>query len=229
MRRGYDNGNLLPIGFREVNSIIATGTQYIVLNGLKVNDWDEIECEIFLDKDIGAKDYNQYNLIGATTATTADAKNAKSVDIRNYYGSVANPKKCMLWYGTNYITGASYVMPLNNWIKIKAIIKNGCQQMFHDDIKFIDTNFSVQLNNNYDCYLFGINCGNNFIVSKEALIRGKMKDIEIRKDGNTIYHLKKCIRLSDGIAGYYDLCGSICNITNSPFYISSGIDGFLYE
>ncbi len=36
-----------------------------------------------------------------------------------------------------------------------------------------------------------------------------------------------CYRISDNVIGLYDLCGSICPLTNSPFYINAGSGTFL--
>lgn len=35
-----------------------------------------------------------------------------------------------------------------------------------------------------------------------------------------------CYRKSDGVIGMYDLCGTICPLTNTPFYINAGTGKF---
>lgn len=44
--------------------------------------------------------------------------------------------------------------------------------------------------------------------------------------GETIFNLIPCYRKSDGVIGMYDLCGSICPLTNTPFYINAGTGTF---
>ena len=46
--------------------------------------------------------------------------------------------------------------------------------------------------------------------------------MRIRKDGVPTRNLVPCVRLSDSKPGMYDICGSICPLTNSPFYVNAG-------
>jgi len=47
-------------------------------------------------------------------------------------------------------------------------------------------------------------------------------------DGNVLMrHFVPCVRESDGKPGMYDLCGSICPLTDSPFYTNAGTGEFL--
>lgn len=49
----------------------------------------------------------------------------------------------------------------------------------------------------------------------------------IAKDGNKIMRdYVPCYRKSDGVIGIYDLCGSICPLTGTPFYINAGTGTF---
>lgn len=46
-------------------------------------------------------------------------------------------------------------------------------------------------------------------------------------EGETIMKdLVPCYSKSDGVIGMYDLCGSICPLTNTPFYINAGTGSF---
>lgn len=47
------------------------------------------------------------------------------------------------------------------------------------------------------------------------------------KNGVVVQNLIPCVRKSDNKPGLYDLCGSICPLTNSPFYINAGTGEFL--
>ena len=45
---------------------------------------------------------------------------------------------------------------------------------------------------------------------------------KIRKNGTPVRNLVPAVRVSDSKPGMYDLCGSICPLTNTPFYINGG-------
>lgn len=47
------------------------------------------------------------------------------------------------------------------------------------------------------------------------------------KNGVAVQNLIPCVRKSDSKPGMYDLCGSICPLTNSPFYINAGTGEFI--
>lgn len=46
-------------------------------------------------------------------------------------------------------------------------------------------------------------------------------------DDFVFLNLVPCYRKSDGVIGLYDLCGSICPLTNTPFYINEGTGTFI--
>lgn len=50
---------------------------------------------------------------------------------------------------------------------------------------------------------------------------------KIYESGELVQDLIPCVRKSDSKPGMYDLCGSICTLTNSPFYINAGTGEFL--
>lgn len=56
---------------------------------------------------------------------------------------------------------------------------------------------------------------------------GRVKQFDVTKGGVLVRILVPCYRKSDNKPGMYDLCGSICPLTNSPFYINAGTDEFL--
>lgn len=56
-------------------------------------------------------------------------------------------------------------------------------------------------------------------------IRGA--DFIVREKGVEKLHLVPCYRKSDDVNGMYDLCGTICPLTGTPFYINSGAGDFL--
>lgn len=46
--------------------------------------------------------------------------------------------------------------------------------------------------------------------------------MRIRKEGVLTRNLVPCVRIADSKPGLYDLCGSVCPLTNSPFYVNAG-------
>lgn len=207
-----------------LNYIETDGDQWLNTH-LKVNDWDEFEADIYLNQEIGPG-YAQYNLCGSTAVQSPNANNSKVIDVRNNYQSGANPKKCMIWYATNYISGSSYVIPIQQWVNLKAVIKSGEQKMWHDGTQFINTAYSANLVNNYDCFLFGVNQGGKTPVDIYHL-RGRCKTITFKLNGVNVRKYIPVIRIADNNVGFYDECGSICPITNSPFYVNEGSGNFI--
>ena len=56
-----------------------------------------------------------------------------------------------------------------------------------------------------------------------SALRGKIRGFAVRDaNGSLVRSLVPCIRLPDSKPGMYDLCGSICPLTGTPFYINSG-------
>ena len=58
-------------------------------------------------------------------------------------------------------------------------------------------------------------------VSRQKLFNFKLTD-----NGTLIRNFIPCYRKSDGVIGLYDLCGSICPLTSTPFYVNSGTGTF---
>lgn len=52
-------------------------------------------------------------------------------------------------------------------------------------------------------------------------------NIKIEKAKTTIRNFIPCVRLSDNKPGLYDLCGSICPLTGTPFYVNAGTGEFV--
>ena len=50
--------------------------------------------------------------------------------------------------------------------------------------------------------------------------------LDLYDNGTLVRNFIPCYRKSDGVIGLYDLCGSICPLTSTPFYINSGTGAF---
>lgn len=68
-------------------------------------------------------------------------------------------------------------------------------------------------------YLFAIHYGSNTVNHRAS---AKCYYFYIDDNGTRVRHYIPALRLSDNKPGLYDLCGSICPLTNSPFYVNSG-------
>lgn len=56
-----------------------------------------------------------------------------------------------------------------------------------------------------------------------SFLRGKIRGFAVRDANDSLVRsLAPCIRLPDYKPGMYDVCGSICPLTGTPFYINSG-------
>lgn len=68
---------------------------------------------------------------------------------------------------------------------------------------------------NYTALLFARRTNDGAVEEKSA---SKVWSCRIDNARNLI----PCVRVADSKPGMYDLCGSICGLTNSPFYINAG-------
>lgn len=50
---------------------------------------------------------------------------------------------------------------------------------------------------------------------------GRMAYFKIYESGELVRDFVPCYRKADDVTGFYDLCGSICPLTGTPFYINS--------
>lgn len=51
---------------------------------------------------------------------------------------------------------------------------------------------------------------------------GILEELAISRGDNVILDLIPCYRKSDNVIGMYDLAGTICPLTDTPFYVSAG-------
>lgn len=58
--------------------------------------------------------------------------------------------------------------------------------------------------------------------------RSRMKYAELYENDNMIRKMVPCKRNSDSAIGMFDLCGSICPLTGTPFYTNAGTGSFTY-
>ena len=54
----------------------------------------------------------------------------------------------------------------------------------------------------------------------------EIKRFELVKDGVKTMELIPAVRVSDNAVGMYDLCGTVCPLTGTPFYVNAGSGSF---
>ena len=74
----------------------------------------------------------------------------------------------------------------------------------------------------YNMYLFA----RNDSWTPERIGTLDIYSCKIWDSSTLIRNFIPCYRKSDGVIGLYDLCGSICPLTSTPFYINSGTGAF---
>jgi hypothetical protein len=118
--------------------------------------------------------------------------------------------------------GYFHPLTLNEWHEIEL----GKGYIILDDVKKEFTKYKKR--SPYNAYLFArnnkgnITCADIIIDAYQAYDTYNDDDIP-----ELVRNMVACERISDGTIGMYDLCGSICPLTGTPFYINAGTGEFL--
>lgn len=197
----------LPWEFQEAEYLQSSGTQYIVTNILyDTQNINKISCVCKFD----AK---------SAEHTMFGCQNNKSPWVPLYFR--------WHWNGSNYFQlnfagGGTDVVPGDLNFHTVEYSHNASTAIFALDGSVIESSDAyVLMRNNWKIALFCINIANSY----NQKCRGKIKSFMLN-DG-ALLNLVPCYRRSDSKPGMYDLCGSICPLTNSPFYINAGSGEFL--
>lgn len=202
MKREHDIDGELPSEYRRLEYIEATGTQYI-------------DCAYIPDYTL--EWYDDFQLTGNQTFSTGFTsytngqmrflKERYGNDFKTQYGATPND---------NTSTAHSIDNDRHTWL-----LSNG-KQVFDDAVYAND--ICENCNNTLKMTLFARNDGS-------IRYKGKMKlFLDYQKiNGNYIRYYIPALRLSDSKPGLYDLCESICPLTDTPFYVNAGTGEFLYK
>lgn len=91
-------------------------------------------------------------------------------------------------------------------------------------------NFSVagepEFTTPYTLEIFAMSTGTQNRHNQEGL-NGRIYSLKFSRNGKTIADFVPCYRKQDHKPGMFDLCGSVCDITDSPFYVSANTGEFL--
>lgn len=194
----------LPREYQEVEYLKSSGTQYIdttcVLNSA---------CKIMGKMRVAVSLTNEvFGITGARDRTTYK-NNISMYNVtmapRADFGKTLN-----VWSG-------SYDAWLVEFLIGKRSEINGQVYLFSDDtVPFTCTSSAL---------IFTVN---NSGEPDSRMAHGSLYYFRILDETDTfVRDLVPCYRKSDNKPGLYDLCGSICPLTNSPFYINAGTGEFL--
>ena len=192
----------LPLAYQEVAWLESTGTQYIDTNYIAANSPSF--------KGRWKRTTTKYSIFGAKSG--ASNTNIHLVST----GSVWGTHDQVTMYYSQYYMGVFYV-PMKSWHEYD--VGKGYAQI-DTERKTTTQNFVAS---GKPIILFGQN--NNGTLTLGSLRHGYF---QIYKDDQLIRDFVPCVRKRDGVAGMYDLCGTICPLTNSPFYTNAGTGEFLY-
>lgn len=208
MKREHSENIELPSGYKMLEYIESTGTQYIdtlyQVSRTSV-DTTTIEHDVVMFKAssnaANGKDLNGYFFWGIQSsgylyAYMGDTREASKYKSNKYVDN----KRCVVEFsGMN-----------------KNIVLDG-------ELLYTYPNNTITMSSNiYLGAVSGYSTGNYHI-------RQRTFDFTISSNDNIVLHLVPALRLSDNKPGMYDLCGTICPITNSSFFVNSGTGEFLYK
>lgn len=207
MRREYNLRSLLPSGYRQLEYIYTplnnsyTGPQYIDTSYIP-----SITTELELDYQ------DDSNMVGT-----------------NYMG-VRSPNLAILTYGSArkigaMVNGVSNIQAIN-WDKYRHYYKLNRYGFWVDGVKKTSINGSA-FTTTKTVWIFQAH-NNLGSMATDTYSKGYLYAAKIIDNGTVVRYYVPALRLLDSKPGLYDLCGSICPLTGTPFYINAGTGEFLY-
>lgn len=199
------NGGGLPNGYQEVDFIKGNKAPYIDTNYIPNLYTDfEIIFSNFIESDSGYP--SPYGALGGSNAGIGAFIQRGGPRVYTQFGN-----KVDFLYETSIWRNGTVVTTNQN--------KNGFWENGSKKVNYADTTFGTPSGS---IYLFAINRGG----SVERIVGLQIYSVKIRENDVLIRDFIPCYRKSDNKPGLYDLCGSICPLTNSPFYINAGSGEF---
>ena len=184
----------LPAGYREVEYIESSGAQWID-TGVYLGE----EYSFSLDIDI----------LSVVPATGIFGTFKSGV---MYYAYISSPhKKWQVGYGNSFSDNITSVLQGRY-----VITASGGKFWLNGDL-LKDTTGRFATSPDRTALLFNINSASSY----NKLI-AKFHSLSINDGMALVRSFVPCVRIADSKPGMYDLCGSICGLTNSPFYINAG-------
>ena len=201
----------LPSDYQEVKWIESHGNEWINTN---VNEKaGETNTHIInVSFSVQSKDISAFSIFGKHSS--------------NNYGAMR------LQYDINrfVIEAKSYILRINRSIddilnkKINFFINPNGDNVI---VSFDNSEYTIGKSNSRDANLkYALFSGST--DQRHSLPIGMIRvyKFSIKTPERNIVNFVPCYRKSDGVIGMYDLCGSICPLTNTPFYINAGTGTF---
>ncbi len=197
----------LPFGYREVEYIKSSGEQYI--DTMLVHDGTcKIEIDMKFDSFAGDRNY-----IGQTFSSgSSNPRFAFGISINVWYCGLGD-KNITTTARTNFNRHIFKIDAPNKKFWVDGTSYNVAWTSF----SFPEVMFG-------GLALFGRKMLDTGVLNPYANMT--LYSSKHYKNGVLVRNYVPCVRIRDSKPGLYDLCGSICPLTNTPFYINteSGTD-----
>ena len=194
----------LPAGYREAEYIESTGEQVIDTGFVITTGEVSVQMDFLLTQDFafwnggfvfGVRGDGAYTLFTCSfpSATTVRLAVAKNTFENYTISSVAAGTRHVLAYSRG------------------SLVIDSAQYAIGD--------YPVRDSNEMSLYVFG----RNAYDTAPTFVSGiRCFSFLILDGGAEARKLVPCVRAADGKPGMYDLCGSICPLTGTPFYVNAG-------
>ena len=193
----------LPAGYTELEYIESTGTQYID-TGVKASDCYGIYADF--------TPLGTHGLSGVFGSNT-EVQNGTSLWLDN--GSSVT-----FYIRPNTLVALSPQISTNNILNTRCVFSmlNGVATFTYNNVTSSGTcNIGTTT---YDTTIKVCGCSTFY---NDYSAKAKYNKFMLYKENNTlIRNFIPAMRNSDNVVGMYDLCGSICPLTGTPFYINAG-------
>jgi hypothetical protein len=200
----------LPPEYQEVEWIESTGTQWID-TGFYPSNNTRLKTSICF-RDLSKQAFNfpfgSRTEAGVNEYEVCCAGNI-NLAMRSDFGKTDNRKT------------STFFPQIGNFFTIdknKSICHFGSISVENKDVVFRSTNSLA---------LFATKYRSPGSVTPGELFIGMIANTTIWESDTVRHEFIPCYRKSDNKPGLYDLCGSICPLTNSPFYVNAGTGEFL--
>lgn len=213
MSRRHTDLSLLPSGYEPLEYLEATGTQYIEIN-VNIPKNSNFSFEYKFKATTNRND--KYAVFGSypddirATQYSYDSVNHNIVFGSNV-GSVG--------------TSGGWSCFLNSTVDVK--ISNLQVEYFKTDYDGNIIHYLTPLVRNIKYNLTKFSLFKTYETGVRSLGVGAFNYILFKVDDEFKFNLIPCLRKSDNKPGLYDLCGSICPLTGTPFYINAGSGEFI--
>ena len=195
----WQQKNELPPGYRRVEYIESTGEQ-----------WIDTECAVTSAMDMEF-------VFAFTDLSTGQLMGGYNAKPRYNIGLESNMFRFALGSGWTTISSSPDTNK-HTWI-LSADRLSG--SIDGKEVSSSYTDFSVPAGR---VFLFcrATNRNPSVATHENFYMRGKAFAFALRDDNIHVRNLVPCIRISDSKPGLYDLCGSICSLTGTSFYVNAG-------